>query len=358
MKEIGEKLLEAREQKGISLEQISELTKIRSVYLQALETGEVDNLPDKVYVKGFLRSYAKIVDLDPREILEIYQRYIDKVPADEAPKKESAIIYKRPRSVGKIILTILIIGVVGGVGFFAQNILSTIKDETIPQLVEADTESPLNQPGSLMTNDQLPPSTNLEDEITPDKTVEQLATEATDQNNSLGTALEETTFQRGVETNSDEMELKPQSSDRDDNPEKSSLNYPATPEENRVEKPEIFSEVEKTTEKTTLLPEENHESQTDDDREKTSLEEKLSDNREKRLVQLQIIANENAWVRVSIDDQVHFQGIIEQETTELFEGKKIIVRSTNAAAIQINYGGVLLGPFGEQGEFMEKVFGE
>ena len=195
MKEIGEKLLKARELKGISLEQIFELTKIRLVYLKALETGEFDNLPDKVYVRGFLKSYAQIVDLDPTEILEVYQRYIDQSSVIEAPKKETPVIYKRPRSVGKIIATILIIGVIGGVGFFAQNILSTIKNETIPQLLESDSESPLDQPNTPLTIDQLLPTIDLT--AAPQKIVEPFDTEPADQN-------EEVISPRGVEETSGE----------------------------------------------------------------------------------------------------------------------------------------------------------
>ena len=352
MKEIGEKLLKARELKGISLEQISELTKIRLVYLQALETGEFDNLPDKVYVRGFLKSYAQIIDLDPREILEIYQNYIDQFPVKAVAKLENTLIYKRPRSVGKIIVTILIIGVVGGVGFFAQNILSTIKNETIPQLLDTDPERPLNLPDSSLNNDQL--SINIDLIAAPQDILERLYTEPADQKNSLDTDSEKVASPRGAEEPPEEIEiektlipLNPQLSDRDDQPS-DQLADSAETEKDRVEQP---IEEEKTIEIPTLLAKEDQQSQTEESREKTSLEEQ-------KAVQLQIIAKDDAWIRVSIDDHIRFQGIIDKDNTEIFAGKKIIVRTTNAAAIQINFGGVLLGPFGEAGEFMEKVFGE
>ncbi len=72
MGELGKKLREAREAKGLSLEQVEEETKIVSSYLQALEEEEFERLPAPVYVKGFLRNYASYLGLDPQEVLSLY----------------------------------------------------------------------------------------------------------------------------------------------------------------------------------------------------------------------------------------------------------------------------------------------
>ncbi|WP_418789940.1 helix-turn-helix domain-containing protein [Phosphitispora sp. TUW77] len=70
---IGETLKNARESKGISLSKAEEDTKIRKKYLQALETGNYDVLPGKVYAKGFLRNYANYLGLNQEEILMEYK---------------------------------------------------------------------------------------------------------------------------------------------------------------------------------------------------------------------------------------------------------------------------------------------
>ncbi|HWI54257.1 MAG TPA: helix-turn-helix domain-containing protein, partial [Desulfobacteria bacterium] len=64
MQSIGESLKNAREQKGISLEQAEDDTKIRKRYLQALEDGEYSIIPGSVYAKGFLRNYANYLGLN------------------------------------------------------------------------------------------------------------------------------------------------------------------------------------------------------------------------------------------------------------------------------------------------------
>ena len=61
---VGQKLEEARKRKGVSLREVSESTKIRGDYLSAIESGNYEiNLPE-VYLRGFVRLYAKFLGLD------------------------------------------------------------------------------------------------------------------------------------------------------------------------------------------------------------------------------------------------------------------------------------------------------
>jgi cytoskeletal protein RodZ len=62
---LPERLLAARERKGVDLYRAERDTKIRARYLQALEHGEYGELPGAVYTKGFLRNYALYLGLDP-----------------------------------------------------------------------------------------------------------------------------------------------------------------------------------------------------------------------------------------------------------------------------------------------------
>ena len=74
MDELGLILQEARENKGLTLEQVQEETRINATYLEALENGEYHVLPTPVHVRGFLRNYARFLDLDPKPLLERYQQ--------------------------------------------------------------------------------------------------------------------------------------------------------------------------------------------------------------------------------------------------------------------------------------------
>ncbi len=73
MGNVGDKLRQAREAKGMSLEHAAESTKIRAKYLAALEDEEYDVIPGKVYVKGFLKNYANFLGLDSEELMLEYK---------------------------------------------------------------------------------------------------------------------------------------------------------------------------------------------------------------------------------------------------------------------------------------------
>ncbi len=83
-------LREARERKGITLDQLANITKIRPIYLAALEAGAVDNLPGTFFMRGFLRAYAKEVGLDPDQTAD---RYLEQIgPVARADGEDVAAI--------------------------------------------------------------------------------------------------------------------------------------------------------------------------------------------------------------------------------------------------------------------------
>ena len=73
MPDIGNTLREARIRKGLSLVDVETVTKIRRKYLEALEENDFEVLPGPTVVKGFLRSYAVFLKLDPERILTEYR---------------------------------------------------------------------------------------------------------------------------------------------------------------------------------------------------------------------------------------------------------------------------------------------
>src|SRR6187401_1029829 len=71
---LPERLLAARERKGVDLYRAERDTKIRVRYLAALERGDYRELPGAVYTKGFLRNYALYLGLDPDDVLLQWRR--------------------------------------------------------------------------------------------------------------------------------------------------------------------------------------------------------------------------------------------------------------------------------------------
>jgi cytoskeleton protein RodZ len=82
----GQMLQAAREQKQWSYEYTEEVTKIRIRYIKALEEEKYEILPGITYTKGYLRTYAKHLGLNPDEIIALYNSSAtaESIPVDES----------------------------------------------------------------------------------------------------------------------------------------------------------------------------------------------------------------------------------------------------------------------------------
>lgn len=73
MKKTGQLLREARENSGISLQEVSVHLKISIRVLKALEEGDLNNLPSKTFLRGFVQSYSQFMRMDGAKVLETFQ---------------------------------------------------------------------------------------------------------------------------------------------------------------------------------------------------------------------------------------------------------------------------------------------
>ncbi|WP_155286223.1 helix-turn-helix domain-containing protein [Lacticaseibacillus zhaodongensis] len=87
MDEIGQKLRDARLEKGYTIDDLQQITKIQKRYLIAIEEGNFDALPGDFYVRAFIKQYASVVGINTDELMEEYQQDIPTVkpvvPTDE-----------------------------------------------------------------------------------------------------------------------------------------------------------------------------------------------------------------------------------------------------------------------------------
>ncbi len=93
MQTLGERLEEARKRKGLSIREAAEATKIRGDYLQKFEANAFDFDLPPLYIRGFLRTYAKYLEFDPTRVVSEF----DTMMADEgrAPRRETRENYGR-----------------------------------------------------------------------------------------------------------------------------------------------------------------------------------------------------------------------------------------------------------------------
>ncbi len=84
---LGETLRRARLSKNVTFEDAERVTRIRREYLEALEREEFTKLPAPVYARGFLRSYAGYLGLDPGELMPFFPvGHVDEPRLDPLPE--------------------------------------------------------------------------------------------------------------------------------------------------------------------------------------------------------------------------------------------------------------------------------
>nr|WP_163103308.1 RodZ domain-containing protein [Peribacillus alkalitolerans] len=91
MTELGNRLREEREAKGLSLDDLQSMTKIQKRYLVGIEEGNYGMMPGKFYVRAFIKQYAEAIGLEPEEIFEQYKSEIPSVHNDELPTQLSRV---------------------------------------------------------------------------------------------------------------------------------------------------------------------------------------------------------------------------------------------------------------------------
>ena len=141
MTELGQKLKEAREAKGLSIDQLHEITKIQKRHLVAIEEGNYDVLPGAFYARAFIKQYADAVGLNGEELLVEHQSTIPQSEKREVPQvstgqKTQETMQKSSSwpiadHMPKILVALLVIAV-GVVIWFVFQALTGKDDEKVP----------------------------------------------------------------------------------------------------------------------------------------------------------------------------------------------------------------------------------
>lgn len=159
---IGEKLSNARKEKGISIAAAEEATKIRAKFLEAMENDRFNALPGRVYAKSFLRSYARYLELDETVLTAELDRFFEaeqgQRPESKPAKEEQnrpAFNWQRYRSV---FLVVIVVGLLLAFNGIYEAVYSG-PVENAPALPHEDTiQTPVKQ--QPVNNNETPPSTD------------------------------------------------------------------------------------------------------------------------------------------------------------------------------------------------------
>lgn len=102
MESFGAYLRSLREEKGKTLHEIADSTKIAVSNLEFLEADRFDLLPPRVFVKGFIRSYVQELNLSPEEALTKFDRFTREGELPDYAEEEHPVFQHQPATVSFI----------------------------------------------------------------------------------------------------------------------------------------------------------------------------------------------------------------------------------------------------------------
>lgn len=89
----GEILNKAREELSYGVEEVAEKLHMTARYVKALESNEYHILPGKTFVKGYVKAYAALLDVNVEKIMACYQQYSEAL--DETEESEAKVMRAR-----------------------------------------------------------------------------------------------------------------------------------------------------------------------------------------------------------------------------------------------------------------------
>lgn len=120
---IGDILKKTREELGLDLKETAHTLRIQYEYLKAIESNNLKKLPAEVYTKGYIREYARFLNIDPMPLIDEYTDYL--VKQDVAVQPEQLTIKKNftlPRVL--LLVTVIVIIVAVLIIYYPKNKVS------------------------------------------------------------------------------------------------------------------------------------------------------------------------------------------------------------------------------------------
>jgi len=136
MKDIGLKLKEKREENGVSIEEVAEDLKMRPSQIISLEEGKKEDFKDVLFLKYFIRDYAKYLGLDGEELVDEFNEFLfdftSKIPIEEIEKAKQNNVNKKEvvspytfdgsdNNILKIVLVVVVFFLLFVVGYFVMS---------------------------------------------------------------------------------------------------------------------------------------------------------------------------------------------------------------------------------------------
>lgn len=300
--QIGSYLQEARQEQGLSIEQIASKTMIQGRLLRAIESGDLDALPEAIYVRGFIKRYAEFLGLDGNEAAHAFPLYPDKSNL-EPTWQNSDVAQLRQAHLYFAYVALITVAVIG-LGAVLTRLSSGDRPSPNPTVVEApesDTQS--SQPGT-------------EEGSSPDVESTPIPEASNDEN-------------------------KPQN-DTPPAEEPSNAEVVASP-------PEVEADANEPDALSTVLQPPGLE----DDLLTPALDPELRN----KPLRVELDLKDRSWLRVVVDGRQDFEGVLPEGTQRTWAGEStVVIRAGNAGGVLASVNGASAEPMGDPGAVSERSF--
>lgn len=105
----GERLRRAREEQGLSQEEVSKQLRLSLSYLKALEDDDYSRLPEPTFIKGYLRNYARFLGLPAEELARRFQQEVDQQRDAEHEREQQALEDSPRRREWRVPLVVILV---------------------------------------------------------------------------------------------------------------------------------------------------------------------------------------------------------------------------------------------------------
>ncbi len=292
---LGERFRAAREARGLALSAVSEQIRIRSIYLAAIEDENWAAIGAPVYVRGFLRTYARFLGLDAEEVVARFNELSQTAPPSRAPEADARAEAEpergeRPRAQPNLRPLLWLAGIVA-VALIAFVVYSamTMTQASSPQLAAA---SPAAADGGIA-----PGATASTPTPIPGAAVTPLAAASSPIAAATGSSAP--------------------------------LAAGASPSAAAGTSPSATTGASLGSPAPLLSPGPNT---------------------------LALVLSAPSWLRVTVDGNVSIEGTFPAGTTKLFRGKSARVRIGNAGGVEVIVDGKNLGTLGKSGDVVDRSF--
>ena len=377
--ELGSLLKKAREEKELSIDDIQEETKIRKKYLEAIEENNFEILPGNVYLKVFIKGYAREVGLDYQELLAKYQVLNIKEKKESNLQKDylsgtkvsSNSKKKNRKNPFKIIFIILLILFLGAGAVYTYQYVSNSEIRLLNQQSTQEKNAAGESQLSDINKDQ---STEI---IVEDRETASELAEETDGNNGSSETGTESDINLSETANDNESladdlldsfdssvlnEENTEIIDQNNFDELDGLN---SQEQNQITEIIISEENDQSTdneeniqENEDIALEENNNSNNNNEDSTTADTEEIEEDEEPVVAnEITITASDTVWITVDLDGANVFSGILEAGDQQEFElENRLYIKIGNGSAITAEMGSETYGPWAGDGEIAEVEF--